>query len=181
LAGLLVQVLEWAREMKLLKLGTLSLDGTRIQGNASRHSALSSGRIEKIEAQLKAEGQELLALAEEAERTAIPDGASLPEEIKRREDRLPDQATPVMRLAHRLKTKAGRAAYAFRKPTAEPVFGIIESVMGFRPFLLRGLRQVTSEWRLPRFSPLPVRPGHPCRPSGGGENKRLRFVFSLHF
>jgi hypothetical protein len=29
--------------------------------------------------------------------------------------------------------------------------------------------------------PLPALPGHPCRPSGGGENKRLRFVFSLHF
>jgi hypothetical protein len=61
---------------------------------------------------------------------------------------LPDQAAPVTRLAHRLKTKAGRAAYAFRKPTVEPVFGIIKSVMGFRQFLLRGLRQVTGEWRL---------------------------------
>jgi hypothetical protein len=54
--------------MKLLKLGTLSLDRTQIQDNASRHSALSSGLIEKIEAQLKADVQELLALAEEADR-----------------------------------------------------------------------------------------------------------------
>jgi hypothetical protein len=60
----------------------------------------------------------------------------------------PDEATPVMRLAHRLKTKAGRAADALRKPTVEPVFGIIKSVMGFRQFLLRGLKSVTGEWRL---------------------------------
>ena len=39
LAGLFVQVLEMAREMKLLKLGTISLDGTKIKANASRHSA----------------------------------------------------------------------------------------------------------------------------------------------
>jgi transposase len=323
LSGIFVQVLELAREMKLLKLGTISLDGTKIHANASRHSALSYGHIEKIEGQLKAEVQELLALAEEADRTAVPDGVSLPEEIKRREDRLgalaaakakiearaqerfereqaayevqvasrearakargkkpggrppkppvagvraqdqinltdeesrilpvsgggfeqaynaqagvdaqsllvvaagvsqapndkeqvtplldqlsplperlgtvvrllgdtgyyseknveaceaagieplialgrdkhhagwrerftepeplSDQATPVMRLAHRLKTKAGRAAYALRKQTVEPVFGIIKSVMGFRQFLLRGLHQVTGEWRL---------------------------------
>jgi IS5 family transposase len=61
---------------------------------------------------------------------------------------LPDEATPVRRLAHRLKTKAGRAAYALRKQTVEPVFGIIQSVLGVRQFLLRGLRQVTGEWRL---------------------------------
>jgi hypothetical protein len=52
-----------------------------------------------------------------------------------------------MRLAHRLKTKAGRVADAHRKPTVEPVFGLIQSVMEFRQFLLRGLRQVTGEWR----------------------------------
>jgi transposase len=320
---LFVQVLTLAREMKLMKLGTISLDGTKIHANASRHSALSYGHIEKIEAQLKAEVQELFSLAEQADQTAVPDGVSLPEEIKRREDRLsalaaarakiearaqerfereqaayeaqvasreakakargkkpggrppkppvagvqaqdqinltdeesrilpvsgggfeqaynaqagvdaesllvvttgvtqapndkeqvtplldqlaslpeglgqvvqlladtgycseknvesceavgieplialgrdkhhagwrerftepealPDEAPPVMRLAHRLKTKAGRAAYALRKQTVEPVFGIIKSVMGFRQFLLRGLKSVTGEWRL---------------------------------
>jgi len=61
---------------------------------------------------------------------------------------LPADAPPVQRMAHRLKTKAGRAAYAKRKQTVEPVFGIIKSVMGFRQFLLRGLPKVTGEWRL---------------------------------
>ena len=51
-------------------------------------------------------------------------------------------------MRHRLATLAGRAAYAIRKQTVEPVFGIIKSVMGFRQFFLRGLRKVTGEWNL---------------------------------
>ena len=48
LANLFVQVLAMAQEMKLLKLGTICLDGTKIHANASRHSALSHGHIEKL-------------------------------------------------------------------------------------------------------------------------------------
>jgi len=323
LEGLFVQVLALAKEMKLLKLGTVCLDGTKIHANASRHSALSHGHIEKLETQLKAEVQELFALAESADQADLPDGISLPEEIKRREDRLtvmaaakvkiaaraaerqqreqaeydekmarraakeaatgkkpsgklpkapepgpkasdqinltdeesrimpvagggfeqaynaqaavdaptmrviatgvtqapndkeqvkpmlaalaahaqtlgkvdclladtgffsetnvraceaakidplialaraelhpgwrerhrepaplPENATPAQTLSHRLKTKAGRALYALRKQTVEPVFGIIKSVMGFRQFSLRGLEKVSGEWSL---------------------------------
>ena len=61
---------------------------------------------------------------------------------------LPENATPLQTMAHRLKTKAGRALYALRKQTVEPVFGIIKSVMGFRQFSLRGLTKVTREWTL---------------------------------
>ena len=323
LAGLFVQVLELAREMKLLKLGTVCLDGTKIHANASRHSALSHGHIEKLEVQLKAEVQDLFAQAESADQANVPDGVSLPDEIKRREDwlaamaaakvkiaaraeeryqrekaeydekmaartakekdtgnkpggkppqaptpgpkdsdqinltdaesrimpvsgggfeqcynaqaavdvatmlvvatgltqapndkeqvapmletlkaqaavlgtaerliadtgfsseknikaceaagiepliavardehhpgwrerhseplPLPTDATPMQAMAHKLKTKAGRAAYALRKQTVEPVFGIIKSVMGFRQFLLRGLARARGEWSL---------------------------------
>lgn len=323
LKELFVQVLELAREMKLLKLGTICLDGTKLHANASRHSALSHGHIEKLEVQLKAEVQELLALAEQADLADVPDGVSLPEEIKRREDRLaamaeakrkiaaraeeryqrekaeydekmarraakekdsgkklggkppkapepgpkdsdqinltdeesrimpmagggfeqaynaqaaadaatmlvvgahvtqapndkeqvvpmlavleaqsaalgkadcliadtgfcseqnilaceaaqvapliavardghhphwrerhsepaplPDDATPLQAMTHQLKTQAGRALYALRKQTVEPVFGIIKSVMGFRQFSLRGLNKVSGEWHL---------------------------------
>lgn len=323
LETLFVQVLELAREMKLLKLGAVCLDGTKMHANASRHSALSHGHIEKLEVQLKTEVRELLALAEQADQAEVPDGVSLPEEIKRREDRLavmldakrkiaaraeeryrrekadydekmarraarekdsgrkpggkpprepepgpkesdqinltdeesrimpvagggfeqaynaqgavdaatmlvvatrvtqapndkeqvepmlaifeaqsgtlgkpdcliadtgfcseknilaceqaqldaliavareahhpdwrerysepmplPDNASPMQAMAHRLKTKAGRALYALRKQTVEPVFGIIKSVMGFRQFSLRGLQKVSGEWRL---------------------------------
>ena len=57
-------------------------------------------------------------------------------------------ATPMQAMAHQLATLAGQAAYALRKQTVEPVFGIIKSVMGFRQFSLRGLRKVTGEWNL---------------------------------
>jgi transposase len=318
-----VQVLQVARENQLSRFGTVSLDGTKIHANASRHSALSYGHAEKIEAHLKAEVQELLTLAEAADQSSVPDGVSLPDEIKRREDRLaaiavakvkievrakeryeqeqaeyaaklaarkekeaatgkkpggkpptppesgpraddqinltdeesrimkvagggfdqcynaqalvdtesmlvlvphvtqatndkeqvepmmekmqanpeglnqPDtiladtgyfsqknvtacntakitpliavkrdehhpewrerftepvplatDASPVEAMKHALKTKTGRAAYALRKQTVEPVFGIIKSVMGFRQFLLRGLENVRNEWTL---------------------------------
>ena len=320
--ALFVQVLELAKEMKLLKLGTVCLDGTKIHANASRHSALSHGHIEKLEVQLEAEVAELFALAEAADQSSLPDGVSLPEEIKRRQARLaamaaakakiaaraaerhelekaayeqkmaaraakqertgnkggkppeppasgpkatdqvnltdedsrimpvagggfeqaynaqaavdaatmlvigigvtqapndkeqvepmlqtlaaqapklgvvermiadtgfhsaknieacvtaniepliapardehhpgwrerhsepatlPDNASAVQATAHRLKTKAGRALYALRKQTVEPVFGIIKSVLGFRQFSLRGLAKVRGEWNL---------------------------------
>lgn len=321
-AAIFVQVLQVARENQLSRFGTVSLDGTKIHANASRHSALSYGYAEKIEAQLKAEVQEMLALAEAADQRTVPDGVSLPDEIQRREDRLaaiarakavieeraqardereqaeyqaklaereakqkatgkkpggkppappqtgpraddqvnltdedsrimkvsgggfdqcynaqaavdtesmlilvphitqagndkaqveptlaalqglpdglrqPDQLladtgyfsaqnvkachdagiepliavgrdahhpawrerfeapearpadNPVEQMKHTLKTPAGRAAYALRKQTVEPVFGIIKSVMGFRQFLLRGLANVRHEWTL---------------------------------
>lgn len=61
---------------------------------------------------------------------------------------LAEGATPVEAMKLRLKTRAGRAAYALRKQTVEPVFGIIKSIMGFRQFLRRGLVNVTHEWTL---------------------------------
>jgi transposase len=318
-----VQVLEVARENQLSRFGRVSLDGTKIHANASRHSALSYGHAETIEALLKAEVQDLLALAEQADGRNVPEGMSVPEELKRRDARLaaiaaakrqiearaaerfareqaayeaklaaraakavargrrpggtppkapspepraedrinltddesrilhvagggfeqcdnaqavvetesmlilvaqvtqaandkeqlapmlerlqalpeglkqPEEgvadngyfsentvnlceasgiapliamkreehhphwsarfsepgevapeASPVERMAHRLKTRAGRAAYALRKQTVEPVFGIIKSVMGFRQFLTRGLQNVQGEWTL---------------------------------
>ena len=50
----------------------------------------------------------------------------------------PDDPTPVEAMAHRLKTPDGRALYALRKQTPEPVFGIIKSALGFRQFRCAG-------------------------------------------
>ena len=108
LAGLFVQVLEMATEMKLLKLGTVCLDGTKIHANASRHSALSHGHIVKLEAQLKQEVLELLALAEAADTANIPDGMSLPKELKLREDRLATMATAKAKIAARAAERYAR-------------------------------------------------------------------------
>jgi transposase len=320
---LFVDVLKLAGEMGVLKMGTIGLDGTKIQANASRHSALSYEHAVKIETQLKAEVADLMAKAEAADAADIPDGMSLPDELARREERLgkikqakatiearakesharemaeheakmaareakiaatgkkpggkppappvegsrpsdqvnltdedsrimpvagggfdqcynaqaavaagsllvvavdvvqapndkqqvepmlekiealpeelgeienlladtgyfsagnvdacekagiepviamgrqphhpplserfartpaaPRNPTPVEAMAHRLKTAAGRALYALRKQTPEPVFGIIKSVLGFRQFSLRGLGKVRGEWSL---------------------------------
>jgi len=320
---LFVQVLLLARELGVLQLGTVALDGTRIHANASRHSALSHEHAGKIEAQLRAEVTELLAKAEAADRADLPDGLSIPEELARRERRLaeiararavieararerhareraeyeakmaaraakaaatgrkprgkppvppvegpgpadqvnltdaesrimpvpgggfgqcynaqacvaagcllvvatdvvqaandkrqiepmlgklaalppelgrvgtlladtgyfseanvqacaaagidpllamgrqphhpplaerfttdpppPEQPTPLEAMAHRLRTREGKALYASRKHTPEPVFGIIKSALGFRQFLLRGLDKVRGEWNL---------------------------------
>jgi len=85
---LFVQVLELAREMGLLRMGTVALDGTKIHANASRHSALSYEHAGKIETQLKAEVADLLAKAEATDRADLPDGLSIPDELARREKRL---------------------------------------------------------------------------------------------
>src|ERR671912_260973 len=263
--GLFVQVLLLAREMGLLQLGTVALDGTKVQANASRHSALSYEHAGKIEAQLKAEVAELAAREAKAAITGRKPGgrapeppietprpadqinltdeesrimpvagggfeqchnaqavvtagsllvlatdvvqaandkqqltpmlgklAGLPEALGRPDTLLadsgyfsaanvtgcqaaglgqlialgreehyptlaerfaappppPDHPTPVEAMAHRLRTPEGRALYALRKHTPEPVFGIIKAVLGFRQFLLRGLDAVRGEWRL---------------------------------
>jgi len=63
-----------------------------------------------------------------------------------------EAAGALARMRHRLKTPQGRASYALRKCTPEPVFGIIKSVMRFRQFSLRGLQNVTGEWKLVAMS-----------------------------
>lgn len=60
----------------------------------------------------------------------------------------PETTEPVEKMAWKLKTKAGKARYAKRKSTVEPVFGIIKQVLGFRQCSLRGLEAVTGEWKL---------------------------------
>ena len=72
--ALFVRVLQLAREMGVLKMGTVALDGTKIHANASRHSALSYEHAGKIEEQLKAEVAELLAKAEAADQADFPMG-----------------------------------------------------------------------------------------------------------
>ena len=56
-----------------------------------------------------------------------------------------EDAPAFANMAHKLNTRAGRACYALRKQTVEPVSGIIKSVMGFRGFLLRGMSKVHGE------------------------------------
>src|SRR6202043_2062649 len=104
--ALFVRVLELAREMGLLRLGTVGLDGTKIHANASRHSALSYEHAGKIESQLKAEVAGLLARAEAADQAeAVVDGMSIPAELARREERLAKLAEVRTKLEARAKER----------------------------------------------------------------------------
>ena len=105
---LFVDVLLLAREMGLLKLGTVGLDGTKIHANASRHSALSFERAGKIEAQLKAEVAELMAKAEAADKADMPDGMSIPDELALREERLRKLAEARSKIEARAKERFER-------------------------------------------------------------------------
>jgi transposase len=88
LKPLFVQILVIAKEMGLLKLGKVSLDGTKVKANASKHRALSWGHACKIEKQLQNEVEELMRLARDADAADIPEGMDIPEELTRRQDRL---------------------------------------------------------------------------------------------
>ncbi len=106
--GLFVQVLLLAREMGMLKLGTVALDGTKIHASASKHSALSYEHAGKIEAQLKAEVAELMAKAEAADKADLPDGLSIPDELARREERLQKLAEARAKIKARAKERFER-------------------------------------------------------------------------
>src|ERR671917_226727 len=130
--ALFVQVLMLAREMGVLQLGTVALDGTKIHANASRHGALSYGHAGKIEAQLRAEVAALMAKAEAADQADGPDGMSIPDELVRREDRLRRLAEARAKIEARAKeryereraeyeaklaARAAKAAASGQKPT----------------------------------------------------------------
>ena len=86
--GLFVELLVLAEAMGLLKLGTVSLDGTKIKANASKHKALSWDYANRLEAQFKQEIETLMKLAEAADNTPLPEDMNVPAELKRRQDRL---------------------------------------------------------------------------------------------
>ena len=92
-ADIFVQVLRLAQATGLVRLGTIAVDGTKIQGNASRHKAMSYGYMTKEVVRLRGEIDTLLKQAEtvDGEDDAVLGtrrGDELPEELRRRQDRL---------------------------------------------------------------------------------------------
>jgi hypothetical protein len=116
--ALFVSVLMLAREMGVLKLGTVALDGTKIHANASHHSALSYEHAGKIEAQLKAEVADLMAKAETADQADVPDGMSIPEELARHETRLAEIAGAKAVIEARAKERQAREQAAYDEKIA---------------------------------------------------------------
>src|SRR6202167_5378024 len=115
---LFVDVLRLAREMGVLKMGTIGLDGTKIHANASRHSALSYEHAGRIEAQLRAEVADLMSKAEGGDQQDTPDrfakqadvpyGLSIPEELARREQPLAEIARAKATIEARAKQPHAR-------------------------------------------------------------------------
>jgi len=102
LSDLFVQVVRLAREMGLVKLGTIAVDGTKLKANASRHKAMSYGHMRKAEAELKAQIDALLKRAQHADEAEKNEPElDIPAEIARREQRLAAIAEARRRLEQR--------------------------------------------------------------------------------
>jgi transposase len=119
LAGLFVQILLVARQMGVLKLGNVSLDGSKVKANASKDKALSYEHACKLEAQLKKEVAELLQKAEAADRADLPDGLIIPKELQRREDRLGAIRDAKTEIERRAAERHAREQAAYREKMAE--------------------------------------------------------------
>lgn len=117
--ALFVQVLVLAREMKLLKLGRIALDGSKVKANASKHKALSWSHAQKIEAQLRDEVVKLLVLAEESDRKPVPDGLDIPAEIARREERLAALAQAKAQIEARARERVAVERQVHERKMAE--------------------------------------------------------------
>ena len=127
LQGLFEQVLEMALESGAVKLGRVSLDGTKVKANASKHKAMSYGRMKEKQRQLREEVKELLAQAEAADeeedrRYGNKRGDELPEELQRRQTRLAKikQAKKVVEQRAREKAAAeGKSAEKVKEAKPE--------------------------------------------------------------
>jgi len=113
LKALFVQVLLLAQEAGVLTLGTISLDGTKIHADASKSKAVSYKRLRELEAQLRAEVEDLFALAEQVDERERPDGLVVRDEIARRAERLAQLAAAKAVLEERARERDAleRATY----------------------------------------------------------------------
>jgi len=119
LKELFVQILMIAVEAGVLKVGMVSLDGTKVKANASKHKAMSYGHACKVEQRLKEEVAELMKKAEAADRADIPDGMSIPEELTRREERLKAIAEAKAEIERRAAARYAAQKEAYDKRLAE--------------------------------------------------------------
>ncbi|HEC02711.1 MAG TPA: IS1182 family transposase [Phycisphaerales bacterium] len=127
LSGLFVQVLDICREAGLAKLGHVALDGSKFLANASKHKAMSYGRMKKRREELAAEMKELMARAEavDAEEDVLYDkgkrGDEIPEELRFRETRLAkiDEAMAALEAEARAEADAKRAEIAEKEKARE--------------------------------------------------------------
>ena len=125
-------------EPMLEKIGALPEELGEVENLLADTGYFSAGNVEACR---KAGVEPVIAMGRQ------PHHPPLRERFEKAPD-APKDPTAVEAMAHKLKTPEGRALYALRKQTPEPVFGIIKSVLGFRQFSMRGLEKVRGEWSL---------------------------------
>jgi transposase len=150
LEGLFQQVLRLVLEVGALKLGRVALDGSKVKGNASKHKAMSYGRMEETEKRLREEVRELLKQAEAADEEEDKrygrerQGEELPEELQRRETRIARIQEAKKALEERAREKAEsegkdrkaakpepKAQYNFTDPESRIMKGADGFVQGY--------------------------------------------------
>ena len=125
LTGLFLQVLKLCREAKLLRLGHVALDGSKVRANASKHKAMSYGRMKEKADELELKVKELLDLAErvDAEEDAKYGkgvrGDELPAELRTKQGRLKKIREAMAALEAKARAEAEAAAEAARRKIAE--------------------------------------------------------------
>lgn len=110
---LFVQVLAMAQEAGVLTLGNISLDGSKIHADASKSKAVSYGYLPKLEGRLRAEVEDLLTLADQADQADLPVGLDINAEISFRQDRLVNlaQAKTILEARAQERYEAEQADY----------------------------------------------------------------------
>ncbi len=119
LKPLFAQILLIAHTMGVCKLGKVSLDGTKVKANASKHKALSWDHACKLEKQIHAEVEALLRQAGEADEADLPDGMSIPDELARREERLDTIAKAKAEIQRRASERYAKEKEAYDQKMAE--------------------------------------------------------------
>src|SRR5689334_13718201 len=109
-----LKVLQLAGELKLARVGTISIDGTKVLANASKHAAVSYGRAGEMIEQLQLEVKQLLEKAEQADTQEQASGLSVPAELVRREKRL-----SALREARRVIEERAKEAAALQQKEYE--------------------------------------------------------------
>ena len=113
--ALFVQILLLAQEAKVFKLGNISLDGSKIHADASKHHAVSYKRLVALDSQLRQEVHLLLTLGEQADQgeCALPDGLVIEDELALRQERLANlaKAKAVLDARAQERDAAEQAAY----------------------------------------------------------------------
>jgi transposase len=118
---LFVQVLLLAQAAGYLKLGNISMDGSKVHANASKSKAISYKRLLELETQLRAEVDQLFLLAEQADGHELPEGLNVADEITLRQERLARlaEAKQVLQARAQERQAAEQAEYAAQQRERE--------------------------------------------------------------